>query len=554
MRCYTINFKRLTFSAVVLLSNCGHVQQVSDFSYKNLYQKQSQSKAGAVATAHPLATQAGVEMLEAGGNAVDAAVSAAFTLAVVEPSMSGIGGRTQILISSSSGEVFGIDGTTQAPLHYDYENAPKKRYGYPSIGVPGVVRGLTKALNEHGSLPLRKVMKPAISLAENGHALISGEALRQASVNKELNEFEGSRRYFLNEDGSAKKAGDWVVQTDLARVLNAIAEDGPDVFYEGWIAERIIEDNQANGGVLTRKALKDYRAENSYIVHGSYRGFDLVALYLPAFGAITIEVLHIIEALEEDMTDERIWGEALHNAIEAAYLDRKEQHSLEDAERLTSKAWARERADEISNGSLSPRSGGEPLPEAWSAPMGHTTHLTVVDRDGMVVALTQTLGTTLGSKVATPGLGFAYAQTLGGYLGEVRAGERASSHISPLLVSNNGSPFLALGAAGGSRIPSSIVAVISRIIDQGHDLASALRLPRVYPTEEGIDLEFTGGLGWSLADSLHFVELGYGVSVQRGIGRFGRIHAVMNDTVTGEWIGGADPDWEGSSAAPAQKR
>ena len=459
----TINFKPLTFAAVLLFSNCGYVPQIPDLSYKKVSQKQSRSKAGAVATAHPLATQAGVAMLEDGGNAMDAAVAAAFVLTVVEPSMSGIGGRTQILISSSSGEVFGIDGTTQAPLDYDYQNAPKQTYGYPSIGVPGVVRGLTKALDEHGSLPLGKVMEPAISLSENGHALISGEALRQAWVNKELNEFEGSRHYFLNEDGSPRKAGDWVVQTDLANVLRAIAKDGPDVFYEGWIAERIVDDNQANGGVLTQKALKDYRAEDSYIVHGSYRGFDLSALYLPAFGAITIEVLQIMEALEMDMTDERIWGETLHNAIEAAYLDRQEQHSFEDAERLTSKAWARKRADKISNGRLSLMGGEEPLPAAWSAPLGHTTHLTVVDRDGMVVALTQTLGTTLGSKVATPGLGFAYAQTLGGYLGEVRAGERASSHISPLLVSKDGAPFLALGAAGGSRIPSSIVAVVSRV-------------------------------------------------------------------------------------------
>jgi len=493
-------------------------------------------------------------MLEAGGNAVDAAVAAAFALAVVEPSMSGIGGRTQILILSSSGEVFGIDGTTQAPIDYDYENAPKKRYGYPSIGVPGVVKGLTKALDEQGSLLLSEVMKPAISLAENGHALISGEALRQSWVNKELNEFEGSRHYFLNEDGSSKKAGDWVVQRDLARVLKAIAENGPDVFYEGWIAEKIIEDNQANGGVLTLKALKDYRAEDSYIVHGSYRGFDLTALYLPAFGAITIEVLQIIEALGMDMTDERIWGEALHNAIEAAYLDRQEQHSFEDAERLTSKAWAKKRADEISDSRLSLRSGEKSIPAAWSAQLGHTTHLTVADKNGMVVALTQTLGSTFGSKVATPGLGFAYAQTLGGYLGEVKSGERASSHISPLLVSKDGAPFLALGAAGGSRIPSSIVAVVSRMIDQRHDLASALGLPRVYPTEKGIDLEFTGGLGWSLADSLHFVDLGYIVTVQRGVGRFGRIHAVMADTMTGEWVGGADPDWEGSSEAPLQKR
>ena len=546
----TINSKGLKLTALVFFVTCSRVPQGIDASYRNMSQKESRSKAGAVATAHPLATQAGVEMLEAGGNAVDAAVASAFALAVVEPSMSGIGGRTQILISTPSREVFGVDGTTQAPQDYDYENAPKKRYGYPSIGVPGVVRGLTKALAEHGSLSLDKVMAPAIALAENGHSLISGEAMRQAWVNKELNEFEESRLYFLNEDGSPRKAGDWVVQTDLANVLKAIADEGADVFYEGWIAERIVEDNQANGGVLTLQALNDYRAEDSHIVRGSYRGFDLTALYLPAFGAITIEALQILEALGKNMKDERIWGEAVHNAIEAAYIDRQEQHSLEDAARLTSKAWAQKRAKEIKSNNLSANVDLSKLPVAWTDPIGHTTHLTAADGDGMVVALTQTLGTTLGSKVATPGLGFAYAQTLGGYLGEVRGGERASSHISPLLVSKDGALFLALGAAGGSRIPSSIVAVVSRMIDQRHTLATALRLPRVHPTEDGMDIEYTGDRGWTSADSIYFAELGYAVSVKRHKGEFGRIHAVVSDSVKEEWIGGADPDWQGSSAAP----
>ena len=156
----------------------------------------------------------------------------------------------------------------------------------------------------------------------------------------------------------------------------------------------------------------------------------------------------------------------------------------------------------------------------------------------------------MGSKVATPGLGFIYAATLGGYLGEMKAGQRAASHISPLIVMKDGKPILALGAAGGSRIPSAVVAITSRVIDQGYSLDKALALPRVYPLEEGIDLEWTGDNGWSVQDSSYLAGLNYKVFMKRRPGMFGRSNAVMLDTLTGEWIGASDPDWEGSAASP----
>jgi len=493
-------------------------------------------------------TKAGVDILAKGGNAVDAAVAAAFTLSVVEPSMNGIGGRNQILIYSPETGYHGIDGTTAAPHDYDYENAPKKRYGYPSIGIPGVVKGLTKAQADFGSLALKFVMNPAIEIADKGHALIAGEAIRQSMVNKQLNEFEGTRQHFLQTDGSPMVPGQWFVQKDLANVLQAIADNGPDVFYSGWIAEKIVADNQANGGVLSMKALAEYEAEVSHIVTGSYRGYNLSALWMPSFGAITIEALHILESLSDDLTNNLDWGEAVYHAIESAYLDRKNQKSLLDAEKLTSKKWAEKRAAEIHNEQAFV--DWDDLPESFTAPMGHTTHLTVVDKNGMVVSLTQTVGTIMGSKVVTPGLGFVYAQTLGGYLGEVKPGQRAASHISPIIVSKDGSPILALGAAGGARIPSAIVAVISRVIDQDHSLEKAMVLPRVYPQKEGIDLEWTGVDGWTSADSIYYTEMGHAVTIQKQKGKFGRVHAIIKNNKTGEWIGVADPDWEGSAGAP----
>ena len=301
------------------------------------------------------------------------------------------------------------------------------------------------------------------------------------------------------------------------------------------------------------KALASYEAKESHIVSGSYRGYSLNALWMPAFGAITIEALQILEQLEVNLLDKIDWAESIYNAIDAAYLDRRVQFTLDDAKRLTSKEWANKRVNDIKNKKIS--SNLTPLPESYTALHGHTTHLTVVDRNGMVVSLTQSIGTTMGSKVATPGLGFMYAQTLGGYLGEVKPGDRAPSHISPIIVSRDGRPFLALGAAGGSRIPSSIVSVISRVIDQNLSLANAMSKPRVHPANNKIEIEvvhenenqFDKNFDYSLNDTLFFTQKGHSAKLRQGRGNFGRVYALMREG--NEWVAVSDPDWQGSSGA-----
>tara|TARA_B100001996_G_scaffold23242_2_gene18296 strand:+ start:727 stop:2361 length:1635 start_codon:yes stop_codon:yes gene_type:complete len=521
--------------------------------YSESKNKVAISNEGAVSSAHPHATHAAVEILRAGGNAMDAAIAAAFTLTVVEPTMNGLGGRTQILIYSPETGFHGIDATTTAPDDYDYDNAPKKKYGYPSIGIPGTVKGLVQGHDEFGSLQLSDVMADAIMHAEKGHFLIEGEARRMESVNTQLNEFSGTRYYFTNTDGSPLKSGKLLIQKDLSNVLKAISNEGSSVFYTGWIAKKMVEDNKNNGGVLSMEALASYQAKKSHIVSGSYRGYGLNALWMPAFGAITIEALQILEQLEGDLLNKFDWAESIYEAIDAAYLDRRVQFTLEDARRFTSKAWANKRANEIRNKKIS--SSLIPLPESYTALHGHTTHLTVADKNGMVVSLTQTIGTTMGSKVATPGLGFMYAQTLGGYLGEVKPGDRASSHISPIIVTREGRPFLAMGAAGGSRIPSSIVAVISRVIDQNLSLVDAMSKPRVHPANDKIEIEividdenkYDENFDYNLSDTLHFTQSGYSVKLRSGKGNFGRVYAIMREG--NDWVAVSDPDWQGSSGA-----
>ena len=547
--------RALIFLTIIFVVSCTQLAHQSDDIRQIQQQKVVRSKNGVVTTAHPLATNAGIEILESGGNAMDAAVAAAFTLSVVEPSMSGIGGRAQILIYTVDKEVHGIDATTQAPAYYEFDDTAGVEYGYQTIAVPGVVKGLTDGLKDFGSLTLEQVMEPAIGYAQNGFSLLPGEAYRQESVKDILNEFAGTRQYYMNEDSTAKHAGQWIIQSDLARVLKSISEKGPDVFYKGWIAQSMVADIRENGGFLTLKSLSDYKAERSHIVDGSYRSYGLKALWLPAYGAITIEALQILEALPVNLNENRAWGRAVYHAIKSAYLDKKEQKTLDDAERFTSKSWAKKRAagTPFMNGSVNEPSSKEikdSIPRVQKDPEGHTSHLTIVDKNGMIVSLTQTIGPTMGSKVATPGLGFLYAQTMGGYLGKVEPNLRVPSHISPIIVFKNDKPFLALGAAGGSRIPSSIVNVISRIIDHDLSLEEALNSPRVHPIEEGISLEVVDKVSWNNNDSTYFSKLGYTVEMKRLPGQFGRIHAVILDTLTGEWIGCADPDWEGTSAFP----
>ena len=540
---------------IFLVVSCTQLAHQSDGIRQGQQQKVVRSKNGVVTTAHPLATNAGIEILESGGNAMDAAVAAAFTLSVVEPSMSGIGGRAQILIYTPEQEVHGIDATTQAPAYYEFDDTAGVEYGYQTIAVPGVVKGLTDGLKDFGSLSREQVMEPAIGYAQNGFALLPGEAYRQESVKDMLNEFAGTRQYYMNKDSTSKHAGQWIIQSDLARVLKSISEKGPDVFYKGWIAQSMVADIRENGGFLTLKSFSDYKAERSHIVDGSYRSYGLKALWLPAYGAITIEALQILEALPVNLNENRTWGRAVYHAIKSAYLDKKEQKTLNDAERFTSKSWAKKRAagTPFINGSVNDATSKvikDSIPRVQKDPDGHTSHLTIVDKDGMIVSLTQTIGPTMGSKVATPGLGFLYAQTMGGYLGKVEPNLRVPSHISPIIVFKNDKPFLALGAAGGSRIPSSIVNVISRIIDHDLSLEEALNSPRVHPIEEGISLEVVDKVSWNNNDSTYFSKLGYTVEMKRLPGQFGRIHAVILDTLTGEWIGCADPDWEGTSAFP----
>lgn len=510
---------------------------------------------GMVSAAHPLATDAGRLMLEKGGNAADAAIAAAFALSVVEPSMSGLGGRQQVIIRAADGSVHGIDATTQAPAAYDTSKIDAQvRDGYPVIGIPGVVAGLAKLHQKFGSLPWNTLIEPAIQYAEEGFTMLKLQALRHEAALDVMSKYEGTSQYFLEPDSTAYDEGDLLIQKDLAQTLKLIAEGGKDAFYKGEIAQKIVADFATHGGLLTLDDLAQYDAPDAKIVTGIYRSdYELYGLWMPSFGAITIAILQALDRLPLSTFNETDWAKAHNLAIELAYEHRKRQLEGDSiADVLTSDIFADSLAQAIQAQMNGIESIGyqelEDIPLSWSEPIGHTTHLTTADQNGMMVALTQSLGPNMGSKVASSGLGFVYAVTNGPYLGVYKAGQRASSHISPFLITHNGKPFLALGAAGGSRIISAVTSVTSRIIDQNLSLEQALAAPRVHPDTDTALIENHSGIRWDGEVISAFDEIGVPAKWVEQKARFGRVHAVYYDDSSQMWIGAADPDWEGKAS------
>lgn len=511
------------------------------------------SSAGMVVSGSAPATLAGVEMLALGGNAVDAAVATAFALAVTEPTQSGLGGRTQAVVWRPDGPPFGIDATNEVPAGYDPDTAPQVDDGYGVIATPGTVAALTRLHARAGSLPFAAVVGPAIALAEGGFALSAGEANRLSEIRDRLLLSSPAAAVFLRSDGSAFAPGDTLRQPDLARVLRAVVEGGAEVFYRGWIAERIADDIGRAGGHVTLADLAAFEAEDAIVVEGRYGSLELVGTYLPASGATVIEALQILDRMGVSDADADRRAFAIGQALTQAFDDRDtawndERAPEDDALWITSVALAEQRAREL--GSPSAVGAG---PDRSESP--NTTHLSVVDRDGMAVAMTQSLGPTGGSRVATEGLGFLYAASLGGYLGYVEPGDRPWSSQAPLIALRNGSPAYVLGGAGARRIVSALVHAVVRLESEGATLDEALSAPRLHPAGSAWRFEWPAGAGGTPPGSALAAAAGHEVLVLPMDDYFARLNVIAVDPVTGVLTGVADPRWAwGASAGPVDGR
>jgi gamma-glutamyltranspeptidase/glutathione hydrolase len=424
--------------------------------------------------------------------------------------------------------------------------------GYGTIGIPGTVAALAAALEQYGTMGLADVLAPAIALAEGGFPLPALEAERIARVAEDFRALPGARSAFLKMDGSTYQAGEHFRQLDLARTLRTLAVEGPEAFYVGEIAQRIADDMAAHGGHLTLEDLASYQAHPARLVRGRYRGYDMVGTFLPSSSITTVQALQMMETFDPAAhVGSPTWIATTSQALQVAFEDRDRDYGTPDEKQalLSSGAWAETRAREI-------RVPVQPQrdPPAQGRESAHTTHLTTADADGWIVAMTASLGDSFGSRVVSPGLGFVYASTM--QYTEILPGTphpRPATSQSPLVVSKDGVPVLALGAAGGRRIVTAVVAVLSRVLDEGLALEEAMAAPRLHPVgRQGVELEREpGGAAWGEDVERALRDLGFDVRVGTS---FARIHAIALDPVRGVLTGVADPRGNGAAGGPDPAR
>jgi gamma-glutamyltranspeptidase/glutathione hydrolase len=473
------------------------------------------SREGIVVCTSAPACDAGAAVLGRGGNAVDAAVATAFALAVTHPSAGNIGGGGFMIVRTASGEVAAFDFREKAPvkstptMYLGADGAidgSLTRAGYLAPGVPGSVRGLEAAHKRFGKLPWRDVVMPGVALAEQGFVLSAALA---RSLNAELErmvKFPASIAAYGRPDGGQWAPGDRIVLTDLGRTLRAIATDGADAFYKGWIADRIAEDMRANGGLITKADLAAYEAKVRTPVRGTYKGFDIISMPPPSSGGVAlVEMLNILEPLDL-RSKGLLTAPALHAQIEAmrrAYLDRARflgdpDFSDVPVARLTSKEHARRVAASImpDRASSSAELGKDILSAAPAQESDATTHYSVVDRAGMAVATTTTLEGSYGSHVVVKGAGFLLNNEMGDFnkkpgqtdtggdigtpANAIAPGKRMLSNMTPTIVTKDGRLVLVTGSPGGRTIINTVLAIVLGVAEYGLNGAEAVALTRLH--------------------------------------------------------------------------
>ncbi|ANG65297.1 gamma-glutamyltransferase [Marinobacterium aestuarii] len=530
---------------------------------------------GMVVTSHYLATDEALKVLENGGNAIDAAVTAAFALAVTQPRSGNIGGGGFMLVSSeTAGEVVAIDYREKAPagatrdMFLDKDgNADSElsRYSHKAAGVPGTVAGLALALEKYGTLSLADALAPAIRLAEDGFIIPSRFSDGIGERADKLRQFESSAKVFFKSDGSLYKAGERFVQKDLAATLKRIAAQGVKGFYEGETADLIVAQMQAGGGLISLDDLKNYAPAIRKPVHGNYRGYDVYSMSPPSSGGThVVQILNMLEAypIAETGHNSAATIHLMAESMKRAYADRSEYLGDTDFVKvpvagLTSKDYAAELRATIDpqkatdSASLKP---GNPVPYESN----ETTHFSVVDKFGNAVSNTYTINFSYGSHIVVDGAGFllnnemddfsakpgvpnAYG-LLGGEANKVEPGKRMLSSMSPTIVQKDGKNFLVTGSPGGSRIITTTLQVLMNVIDHNLNIQAAVNAPRVHHQWLPDEIRVEEGIS---PDTVKLLEgMGHKVSQQAAMGAIQSIMVAEDGT----FYGGADPRRSTSSA------
>jgi gamma-glutamyltranspeptidase/glutathione hydrolase len=463
-----------------------------------------------VVSAHRFASKAGVDVLKAGGNAVDAAVAVAYALAVTFPEAGNLGGGGFMTVRFHDGRTSFIDfretapGAATATMYLDANGNPvpeRSRRGYLAVGVPGTVAGLELARTRYGTRPRAVLMAPAIRLARGGFVLDQGDADMLAEAADEFRRDAPSAAIFLNH-GQPWKPGQRLVQTDLARSLELIAKSGPTAFYNGPIAAKIVAASKAGGGILSTKDFASYRARELKPLECDYRGYHMISAPPPSSGGVVLcETFNILEGYP---IGELGYGSAagthlLTEAMRRAYHDRNlnlgdPSFVTVDTAHFIDKKYAAELRQGIDTNRATPSSS---LPAPGLGKEGqNTTHFSIVDKDGNAVSLTYTLNDWFGAHVTAAGTGILLNDEMDDFSAKpgapnmyglvegpnnaVAPGKRPLSSMTPTIVTKDGKLVMVVGTPGGSRIPSAVIETISNVIDFGMSVTEAIDAPRIH--------------------------------------------------------------------------
>ncbi len=504
---------------------------------------------GMVATEQELASKIGLDILKAGGNAVDAAVGIGFALAVALPNAGNLGGGGFMVVHDArTGKNIALDFREMAPagasrdMYLDANGKVvdgKSLYTHYAIGVPGTVAGMEHALKSWGTMPLAKVVAPAAALAAKGFPVSETLAKILQQEKKNMGQWPATRAIFW-KNGEPLKAGDTLVQKDLSQSIRLIGQQGARAFYQGAIAQKIAAETAPHAGAVTLADLRGYKVVERAPTTGTYRGYQIVTMPPPSSGGPhLVQILNMLEPLPLAQ-----WGansaQTIHYLAETmklAYADRSEYLGDPDFVKiplkgLTSKAYAAELLKTIDPNAARPASSIKPgKPQPYES--DQTTHYSVVDKAGNAVAVTYTLNTNFGSGIvaqgtgivlnnemddfsAKPGVANAYG-LVGGDANAVAAGKRPLSSMTPTMVLKDGRPVLVTGSPGGARIITAVLQTVVDVIDFGMNPAEAASMPRVHHQWTPDELRVEKGLS---PDTIALLKArGHKVAVKPTMGR-----------------------------------
>jgi gamma-glutamyltranspeptidase/glutathione hydrolase len=466
---------------------------------------------GIVVSSERLASDVGLSILKAGGNAVDAAVATAFALAVTYPGAGNIGGGGFIVLHTKHGRVTTFDFREKAPLaasptmFLDEQGKIRddsNHQGILSVGVPGTVAGLELAHKRYGKLAWKEIIQPAVELAEQGFPMSRYKSGNLENYRVKFLRYPSSAKVFLKPDGTVYRPGELWRQPDLAATLKRIQHEGSADFYSGETAKLIVDFMRKNGGLITLDDLARYEAVERKPLHGKYRGYDVYAMGPSSSGGgVLLEMLNILEGynLAGLGHDSAPYLHLLTEAMRSAYLDRARYLGDPEAnpdmpvDMLISDGYAaRLRKSIAPDKARISRAADVQTPGEGH----HTTHLSVVDAEGNAVSLTTTIESWYGSAIVVEGAGFLLNNEMGdfnpvpgktddqGQIGtkanEVAPGKRMLSNMCPTIIARDGKPFLIIGSPGGRTIPNTVLQVILNAIDFRMNIAEAIARPRIH--------------------------------------------------------------------------